>query len=54
VAIIDDGLVNGSGRATNWLAFQMRRMQTGYVRNYAVGVFLGVVVLLIYIIFLVN
>jgi NADH-quinone oxidoreductase subunit L len=53
-AIIDDGLVNGSAKATGWLAIQLRKMQTGYVRNYALSVFLGVVVLIIYIIFLVN
>jgi NADH-quinone oxidoreductase subunit L len=53
-AIIDDGLVNGSAKATGWLAMQLRKIQTGYVRNYALSVFLGVVVLIIYIIFLVN
>ncbi len=53
-AIIDDGLVNGSAKATGWLAMQLRKMQTGYVRNYALSVFLGLVVLIIYIIFLVN
>jgi len=45
---IDGWLVNGSAQATRWLSNQLRLTQTGYVRNYALGVFLGVVVLLAY------
>jgi NADH-quinone oxidoreductase subunit L len=49
---IDDGLVNGSARATRWLADRLRAPQTGYVRNYALVVFLGVVLLLTYFLFI--
>jgi NADH-quinone oxidoreductase subunit L len=49
---IDNGLVNGSGRAMRWLADQLRAPQTGYVRNYALVVFLGVVLLLTYFLFI--
>ena len=49
---IDDFLVNGTGRATGWLAAQLRVVQTGYVRNYALAVFLGVIVLLVWFIYI--
>jgi NADH-quinone oxidoreductase subunit L len=48
---IDGWLVNGSAQATRWLADQLRLTQTGYVRNYALAVFLGVVALLAYFLF---
>lgn len=47
-----DGIVNGSGSVTRWLANQIRRSQTGYARNYALSVFLGTVVLLAYFLFM--
>jgi NADH-quinone oxidoreductase subunit L len=43
-----DGIVNGLGSVTKWLADGIRMSQTGYARTYALGVFLGTVVLLIY------
>ncbi|HUM68696.1 MAG TPA: proton-conducting transporter membrane subunit, partial [Chloroflexota bacterium] len=43
-----DGIVNGLGSVTRWLADGIRVSQTGYARTYALGVFLGTVVLLIY------
>ncbi|HSH03662.1 MAG TPA: proton-conducting transporter membrane subunit [Anaerolineae bacterium] len=43
-----DGVVNGVGRVANWLSGVMRLSQTGFVRNYALSVFLGVVLLLAY------
>lgn len=43
-----DGLVNGLGSATKWLADGIRVTQTGYARTYALSVFLGAVALLIY------
>jgi NADH:ubiquinone oxidoreductase subunit 5 (subunit L)/multisubunit Na+/H+ antiporter MnhA subunit len=45
-----DGLVNFSGRFTSWLADRIRASQTGFVRNYALGVFIGVVALVLYFI----
>ncbi len=46
-----DGLVNGSGRLTQAVGSVIRKTQTGYARNYALGVFLGTVILLAYFIF---
>lgn len=46
-----DGLVNGAGTAARRLADFIRTSQTGYARNYALGVFLGTVVLLAYFLF---
>lgn len=43
-----DGLVNGLGSATKWLADGIRVSQTGYARTYALSVFLGAVALLLY------
>jgi NADH-quinone oxidoreductase subunit L len=45
-----DALANGLAAATQSLAASMRRIQTGYVRNYALSVFIGVVVILGYLI----
>ena len=46
---IIDGLVNAIGRGVKGLASRSRRIQTGYVRNYALGVALGVVALLFWV-----
>jgi NADH-quinone oxidoreductase subunit L len=48
---IIDGIANGLGSATQGIAARTRRLQTGFVRNYALVVFLGVVVILGYLIF---
>jgi NADH-quinone oxidoreductase subunit L len=44
-----DGLVNAIGRGTRRLARVGRLIQTGYVRTYALAVFLGAVGLLVYV-----
>jgi NADH-quinone oxidoreductase subunit L len=54
VAIIDNGLIHGTARAARWCGYQLRKTQTGYIRNYALAVFLGVVILVVYIIFVAN
>jgi NADH-quinone oxidoreductase subunit L len=46
---IIDGTVNGLARLIQWCAAQLRRTQTGYVRNYALSVLLGVVVIVTYL-----
>ncbi len=41
-----DGAVNGVGRVTRAAGGSLRRVQTGFVRQYALGIVLGGVVLL--------
>jgi NADH-quinone oxidoreductase subunit L len=48
---IIDGVANGLASVTQRSAGSMRRWQTGFVRNYALAVFLGVVIILGYLIF---
>ncbi len=43
-----DGIVNGTARVTDRLAGALRVVQTGFVRNYALAIFLGVVALITY------
>jgi NADH-quinone oxidoreductase subunit L len=42
-----DGAVNGVGSLARWISSRLRRVQTGYVRTYAVTILLGVVVVII-------
>jgi len=46
---VDDGVidaaVNGVGRLVRWAGGGLRRVQTGYVRSYALSFLLGVVVI---------
>jgi NADH-quinone oxidoreductase subunit L len=46
---IIDRIANGLGNGTQQIAGQMRQIQTGYVRNYALSLFLGVVLIVGYI-----
>jgi NADH-quinone oxidoreductase subunit L len=45
-----DGFANGLADGTKELAQRLRGIQTGFVRNYALSVFIGVVVILGYLI----
>jgi NADH-quinone oxidoreductase subunit L len=47
-ARVVDGTVNGVAHATTLAGRQLRRLQTGYVRNYAIGLAAGTAVLLCY------
>ncbi len=47
-----DGVVNGFGALVALLASYWRRLQNGYVRSYALMIFLGVVAILTYLAFL--
>jgi NADH-quinone oxidoreductase subunit L len=47
-----DGIVNGAGKVTNRLSQAFGYFQTGYVRTYALGVFIGAVALIIYFLFI--
>jgi NADH-quinone oxidoreductase subunit L len=44
-----DGAVNGTGALVKDLGARLRTLQTGYVRNYALGVALGAVILVGYV-----
>ena len=45
-----DGIANGLASVTVRIAGSLRKVQTGYVRNYALTVFLGVIVIIGYLI----
>ena len=47
---IIDATANGLADFTKWSSTQLRRVQTGYVRNYALALFVGVVAILGYLI----
>jgi NADH-quinone oxidoreductase subunit L len=47
--LVVDGAVNGLARFTAASGRQLRRLQTGYVRNYALGIGIGAAVLLAYV-----
>ena len=48
-AKVVDGAVNGVGAAVKLLAEKLRPIQTGLVRNYGVGILVGVVGLVLFI-----
>ena len=50
--VIDGGLVNGSWKLVDWVSGTVRRVQTGYLYHYALGMILGVFVLLTYFVWL--
>jgi NADH-quinone oxidoreductase subunit L len=50
-AHVVDGAVNGVGWVVRGTGGQLRRLQTGYVRNYAVGVGVGAIALLVWFIY---
>ena len=45
-ATIVDGAVNGTATGIRSIGTQLRRLQTGYVRNYALGIAIGAVLML--------
>jgi NADH-quinone oxidoreductase subunit L len=47
---IIDGFANGLGEGTQELAAALRKLQTGFVRNYALSVLIGVVVIIGYLV----
>jgi NADH-quinone oxidoreductase subunit L len=46
VAVIDEGIVNGSARIVGKVAAVVRRVQTGYLYHYAFAMIVGLIVLL--------
>lgn len=43
-----DGTVNGSARLVEWLSVQIRKLETGYVQNYALAILIGAVLIVGY------
>jgi NADH-quinone oxidoreductase subunit L len=50
-ARVIDGTANGLGNLTKGVAARLRLIQTGYVRNYALAFFMGVLLILSYFLF---
>lgn len=46
--VIDDGLINGSGRGIRWLSLRLKKMQTGYLYHYALAMIIGVLAFLLW------
>jgi NADH-quinone oxidoreductase subunit L len=46
VAVIDGVMVNGSANAVGWFASVIRKIQSGYIYNYAFAMIFGIVLLL--------
>ena len=46
--LIDGALVNGSWRVAGWFSGKVRRIQTGYLYNYALWMIMGIFVLMTY------
>ncbi len=51
-AVIDDGVVNGSWRVVGWVSGMVRKLQTGYLYDYALTMVLGIFVLMTYFVWL--
>lgn len=44
--LVVDGIVNGVAKIVEKVSFVIRKLQTGYVQNYAVGILIGIVLIL--------
>jgi NADH-quinone oxidoreductase subunit L len=51
-AIIDGAVVNGSWKLVAWLSSVMRRLQSGFIYDYAFGMIIGIFVLMTYFVWL--
>ena len=49
-----DAFANWLGTATQWISGNLRKVQNGFVRSYALSVMLGVVIILGYLDFEIN
>ena len=52
--LVDGTLVLGSGRFIRGISNALKQIQSGYVRNYALTLFLGVGALVVYFVFMVG
>ncbi len=46
--LIDGVVVNGSWKVVGWIAFKIRRLQSGFLYDYALSMILGIFVLMTY------
>jgi len=46
---ITDGIVRGAARSVEWFALGFKRVETGFVRDYALAILLGATVVLFYL-----
>jgi NADH-quinone oxidoreductase subunit L len=51
-AVIDGAVVNGSWRIVGWVSGVVRKLQTGYLYDYALTMVLGIFVLMTYFVWL--
>ena len=49
VKLVDDFMVNGSGRLISWLSSVTRRVQSGYLYHYALIMIVGLLLLMIWL-----
>ncbi|MEM1243786.1 MAG: NADH-quinone oxidoreductase subunit L [Pseudomonadota bacterium] len=47
--LVDDWMVNGSGRFINWVSKNARKLQTGYLFHYAFAMILGLLIFMLYL-----
>ncbi|MDY6855134.1 MAG: NADH-quinone oxidoreductase subunit L [Thermodesulfobacteriota bacterium] len=47
-----DGIVNGVGHIVKWSSIGLRRIQTGYVQNYALSILIGVGAIIVYFLYI--
>jgi NADH-quinone oxidoreductase subunit L len=48
---IIEGIVNGAGTITQWTGSQLRKLETGLVQQYALGIVIGAIIVVGYIVF---
>jgi NADH-quinone oxidoreductase subunit L len=48
VKILDDCIINGSGRFIIWASAKLKRMQTGYLYHFALAMIIGVLALVVW------
>jgi NADH-quinone oxidoreductase subunit L len=48
---IIEGIVNGAGIVTQWTGSQVRKLETGLVQQYALGIIIGAIIVVGYIVF---
>jgi NADH-quinone oxidoreductase subunit L len=47
-----DGMINGAGQIVKWSSVGLKRVQTGYVQNYALSILIGVGAIIVYFLYM--